>query len=496
MELKKRLGYSTIWMSIGATGTSIVSFVVFVVISRLLSPAEIGLVAFTLILVDIGKLIANAGLGKAIVQDPDCTQPFASTCFYLNLVFATATALVFYFVGVPLVEAFYDPAAGPILQVLCLMLFLEGIKAVHEGKLKRQFSFGVIAARTIFSSLISGVVGVYMALNGYGVWALVAQQVVNLGLVAITTMFAARWRPSLTFSSDNAKKLISFSSPLLAAQLMGAVSSRVYELLVGIVIGPAALGLFKVGGRALYILQDIVLKPFEHTLLSALSRLPDKAATAYATLRVVRMSAYITFPIFFGAAAIAPDFIVLVFGQKWETSGQLMTILALGIPPMVVGFHIKDALTASGHSRLVMRLAGTMLMVNCVLGVISVPLGLTAAAIGFSARNYIVLVFYMNLFKRVFGQDSVRVLKVSIPAFLASLIMMALVMGVGYALPGDLPSYWSVPIMGGAGVVFYLLLMMTLFKRETDNFLREGADMLPAKAKPVAHVIQRLMGTV
>ncbi|ENO14785.1 lipopolysaccharide biosynthesis protein [Marinobacter nanhaiticus D15-8W] len=495
MDLKKRLGYSTIWMSIGATGTSITSFVVFVVISRLLTPAEIGLVAFTLILVDIGKLIANAGLGKAIVQDPECGETFASTCFYLNLIFATLTAALFYFIGVPLVEAFYDPAAGPILQVLCLLLFLEGVKAVHEGKLKRSFAFRIIAARTVFSSLISGVVGVYMAFAGYGVWALVAQQVVNLGLVSLTTIWMARWRPSLTFSAGHARKLMRFSSPLLAAQLMGTVSSKVYELLVGILIGPAALGLFKVGGRALYILQDIVLKPFEHTLLSALSRLPDTPTMAHATMRVIRMSAYMTFPIFFGAAAIAPDFIVLVFGQKWETSGQLMTILALGIPPMVVGFHIKDALTAKGHSRQVMNLAGVMLAINGVLGLSTVPLGLTAAAVGFSARNYIVLVFYLRLFRRMMGQSPMGVLKAVGPAFTASIMMMLLVMGVGMAVPGDVPTYFSVPMMCLAGIVFYLLLMATAFKQETSNFLDEGADMLPAKVKPVAQVLQRLLGT-
>jgi O-antigen/teichoic acid export membrane protein len=453
-------------------------------------------VAFTLILVDIGKVTANAGLGKAIVQDPECSDTFASTCFYLNLILATATALLFYYLGVPLVEAFYDPAAGPTLQILCLMLFLEGLKTVHEGKLRRQFAFRVIAGRTILSSLISGGVGVYLALHGYGVWALVSQQVLNMGLIAITTILVARWRPSLTFSSAHAKRLIRFSSPLLAAQLIGSVSSKVYELLVGVIIGPAALGLFKVGGRALYILQDIVLKPFEQTLLSALSRLPDAPAMAHATMRVIRMSAYMTFPIFFGAAAIAPDFVVLMFGQKWQASGHLMTLLALGIPPTVVGSNIREALIAAGHSRQVMKVAAIMLVVNVLLGLSAVPLGLTAAAIGFSASTYIMLVFYLGFFRRFFGQEVSGVLKIIAPAFVASVAMMLLVMGVGGAMPDHIPSYISVPIMGATGVVCYLLLMMTVFKRETNNLLSEGTDMLPARIKPLAQGIQRLLERV
>lgn len=496
MAMKQRLGRSTVWMSVGATGTAITSFVVFVIISRVLSPEEIGLVAFTLILIDIGKLIANAGLSKAIVQVPACTERFASTCFYLNLFLSVTTALAFYFIGVPLVEAFYDPVAGPILQVLCLMLFFEGIKAVHEGKLKRQFAFRAIAGRTILSSLVSGVLGVYLVLNGFGVWALVTQQVANMGLIAITTIILARWRPQLSFSIPEGRKLFRFASPLLAAQLMGAVSAKIYELLVGIIIGPAALGLLKVAGRALYILQDVVIKPFEHTLLSALSRLPDTALMAEATLRVIRMSACITFPIFFGAAAIAPDFVVLVFGQKWQSSGQLMTLLALGIPPMVVGFHLREALIAGGHSRLVMRLAGIMLVVNSALGLSVVTLGLTAAAIGFSARNYVELAIYLSLFRRVFGEGPSRVFTKVIPSLIAATIMMIAVMAVGASLPEALPRYLRVPALTLIGMISYLLLMLTVFKQETGNLLNEGTDMLPSKMKPLAHRVRRLLGPV
>lgn len=496
MSLKKQLGSSTLWMSIGATGTSITSFIIFVVISRLLSPVEIGLVAFALILVDIGKLIANAGLGMAIVQDPECSETFASTCFYLNLFLAVTTALVFFFIGVPLVEAFYDPAAGPILQVLCLMLFLEGVKAVHEGILKRRFAFRAIAARTILSSLLSGALGVYLVLNDFGVWALVSQQVANMVLIAITTLILARWRPQLSFSVPESRKLIQFASPLLAAEVTEAVSQKVYELLVGIFIGPAALGLFKVAFRALYVLQEIVLKPFEHTLLSALSRLPDTASTAHATLRVIRMSGYISFPVFFGVAAIAPDFVVLVFGQKWQTSGQLMAILAVGIPPMVVGFPIRDALIARGRSGLVMRLAGIMLVVSIALGLSAVLLGLTAAAIGFAVRNYIALMVYLSLFRRVFAEQGSRVIISVMPAFIASIIMMTVVSVVGGSLPDDVPGYLSVPTLSLVGMICYLLLMITVFRRETDNMLNEGADMLPAKMRSVAQRMRRLLDSV
>ncbi|RZA07307.1 MAG: lipopolysaccharide biosynthesis protein, partial [Moraxellaceae bacterium] len=325
MTLKKQLGRSTAWMSAAATGNSVASFIIFIVLSRLLEPKDIGLVAFALIIVEIGKIIVNAGFPQAIVKHPVWDETFASTCFYLNMVFAISVTLLIFFVGSPLVGRFYEVEAIPILQVLSIIFFIDGIKAVHEGKLKREFNFKVIALRTIFAGVISGMIGIFMAIKGFGVWALVGQQLINQCIITLFTLTSARWTPKWKFSTSDSKSLLRFSSPLMLGQLINNVNSKIFEILIGILVGAAALGFYRVGGRALFILQEIVIKPFDYTLLSAISRINEKAAQAQATLRVIRMSAYVTFPIFFGAAAIGPEFIIFAFGEKWALSGQVMT---------------------------------------------------------------------------------------------------------------------------------------------------------------------------
>jgi O-antigen/teichoic acid export membrane protein len=489
--LKKRLGHSTLLMSLAASGNSVISFIIFIVLSRILSPAEIGLVAFALIIIEAGKIIVNAGFPHAIVQHAVWDESHASTCFYLNLLFAFAVALFVLTVGVPLAVHYYEPEAKPLLQALSVIFFIEGIKAVHEGKLKREFAFRVIALRTVIGGLAGGAVGIYLALNGFGVWALVWQQLVNHSLVSILTITSARWRPKFTFSLIHCKHLIGFSSPLMFAQLIGNVSAKTFDLMIGIVIGPTALGFFRVGGRVLYILQDVVLKPFEQTALSALSRLQELPQKAAGTLRLIRMSAFITFPIFFGAAALGPEFIIFAFGEKWAESGNLMTVLAVGSVPMVISYQVNAALTASGHSRMVMILATISFIVNLSLAFISVPLGLFVAACGFALRSYLTIFANMYFFKKVYGTPITSILKTVAPAFFAALVMFETVLTTKLFLLGHFSPLLDIVLLALLGVITYITLMFMVFRVETRNFLTEGVDLLPEKIKPAVMIVQR-----
>lgn len=493
MNLKRNLGRSTAWMSLAATGNSIISFIIFIVLSRILSATDIGLVAFALIVVELGKIIVNAGFSQAVIQRAEWDDTYASTCFYLNVTFSIVVTLTTVFIAAPLVAHYYEPKSEDILKVLSIVFFLEGIKAVHEGKLRREFSFRVIALRTVLASLLSGTLGIYLAVNGFGVWALVFQQLTSQILITFVTIMSAKWKPTLTFSWVHTQQLLQFSTPLMAAQFIGNLGSKIFELLIGILMGPAALGFFRVGGRALYILQDVVLKPLESTTLSALSRITQANQQALSVLRVIRMSCYLTFPIFFGAAAIGPEFIILAFGERWALSGQIMTLLAIGIAPIVIGQQINAALTASGNSRIVMVLAAITFVGNCIVGLLMVPFGLLALACGFAARTYITLLFNVYFFKRIYQIDMLYVFKITAPSFTSSLIMFAALMSLKVIIGHTLPNALLLPVLCVVGAIIYALSIRLIFKYETKLFFIESIDLAPTKFKNFLGSIQRLI---
>lgn len=497
MSLKKSFGKSTLWMSAAASGNSVISFVIFIILSRLLAPEEIGLVAFALIVVELGKIMVNGGLPQAIVSYPEWDERYSSTCFYLNIALAALVTLVVFFIAAPVIAHYYDARAELLVQVLSIVFLLEGMKAVHEGKLKREFNFRAIALRTVVGSFFAGMIGIWLAFNGYGVWALVWQQLLNQILITLITWKSARWLPSLQFSNAHAKSLLRFSTPLTLAQIIGNFASKIYEMLVGILLGPAALGFFRVGGRALFILQEIVLKPFEQTLLPALARMTEREQRAQGTLRVIRMSAYFTFPIFFGAAALAPEFIQLAFTNKWAQSGQVMMLMAMGIAPLVICYQVNSALTASGHSQRVMLLASIGFVLNCLIGFSLVPYGIVAAAAGFATRTYLSVIFSMFFFKQLFDVPIATQLRTVAPTFAASLIMMgAVLFAKFYALPylhSDLHVGVQLLLLAGLGALVYALIMSCVFRQETKHFLGESAALAPTRAKPLINYLLRFL---
>jgi len=493
MSLKKSFGKSSFWMSAAASGNSLISFMIFIILSRLLAPEEIGLVAFALIVVELGRVIVNAGFSQAIVRHPEWDESYAATCFYLNLLLSALVTAIVFFAVAPAVAYYYDTRAELLVQVLSIIFFLEGAKAVHEGKLKREFNFRAIALRTVIASLLSGIAGVLLAIQGYGVWALVWQQLLNQILITVITWKSARWWPGLHYSLAHTRSLISFSAPLTLAQLVSNLAAKVYEMLIGVLIGPAALGFFRVGGRVLFIMQEIVIKPFEQALLPALARLNERDARAQATLRVMRISAYFTFPIFFGAAALGPEFIHLAFTDKWAQSGQVMTMLALGIAPLVISTQVNAALTASGYTKYVMILAGIAFALNCLLGFLLVPFGIVAAAAGFSLRAYLSIFFNMLFFKKIFQVGITQQLRTIAPTFSAALIMFGLVQLTKLVLPGDWSPGLRLLLLAALGGLIYILLMSCIFRQETRHFLGESAALAPAKARPVINYLQRLL---
>jgi O-antigen/teichoic acid export membrane protein len=484
VNFKATFGKSTAWMSLAASGSSIVSFFIFIVLSRLLNAEDIGLVAFALIITELGKIIISSGFSQVIIQKREWNHNFSSTCFYLNCVFAIIVSFIVFFIIAPLSGRYFDEKAELILQVFSLFFFFEGLQKVHEGKLKREFKFKVIALRTILASFIPGAIGIYFAFKGYGVWALVIQQGLNQMIVTTLTVFTANWSPSLTFSKIFAKEILHFSLPLMGAQLIFTFGAKLFELLTALIIGPAALGFYRVAGRALYIAQDIILKPFDHTALSLLSRMDGKTKQANAVLRIIAFSGFLIMPIFWGIAAIAPSFINLAFGEKWALSGDLMMILAIGLTPSLIGIFVKAALTTNKKTKMLVQMASTSFVLNCCLGLIFVPFGLEWAAIGFMFKNFLTNGLSLFWLRSVLGIPLSKIPKLLLPSFTASLIMYIAIQLMNSLINAHLSTIFTMVFLCLFGALVYIIIMFCIFKTSTHAALCEVMDLTPQKFKP------------
>ncbi|WP_323815151.1 oligosaccharide flippase family protein [Cellvibrio sp. NN19] len=493
MSMQKRLGSSAAWMSLSASSMSIVSFIVFIIISRLLSPDEIGLVVFSLLIVETGKILINGGLSISIVQRKDWGDDYASTCFYLSLLYGIFITGLVLLLGVPLTKTLYAPAAASILQVLSIIFMLEAIKVIPDGKLRREMQFKTIAIRSISSSIISSVIGVYLALKGYGVWALVAQQLCSQTIVTLLTLIGAHWRPQKYFSSIRAREALRLSSPMVLAQTINTLCVSLVEFMVGIILGPIALGIYRVAGRALFVMQEIIIRPLEQTTIPVLARMETQFAKAQATLRILRLNCFVILPVFFGTAAIAEDFIALVFGEKWHSSGELMSWLALGSAPLAIRMQVNATLTAESKSHWVLINMLCTLFITLLTGYLLIPYGIIYAAIAYVVINYISGIVSLLLFQHIFRCGLVNIFNVLWPSHLTAGIMFGICLLVKNTLPETLPTILSIIIIGITGAISYVLLGALIFRNETRNFLQECMGLLPKGLSPLLQRIQFLM---
>jgi PST family polysaccharide transporter len=483
MSVSKRFVVSSAFMILGTGANNIVALAVFVIIARLVDPATIGIVFFALIFVELARITVFGGLPDAIIQRSEWDERTASTCFFATLgiaVFMMATIVL----GVaPLLEAYYHPDAGPVAVALAVTLLVDGMRAIHEAKLKRAFSYKMLAARASISTLFAGAVGVAMAYSGHGIWALVAHRVTASAILTALTWSAARWLPALVFSWSDLKPLLSFAANLTPARVLTFFNVKIPELTVGIFFGPAAAGLYRIGNRALEALGQIVLAPVRETALSAFSRLPDNRAIGFAYMRATRVMAFIACPIYLGAAALAPDIILLLFGPKWADSGVIMALLALAVGGNVFTYFLPQALTAMAQTGLVLRTSIFGTITYAVMSLAAVPFGLLAVAVAYSLRSHASVPYWLLILAGKTQLDRKELMASVLPYWLAAAAMAACVFALRFYAWPDAHLLVRIAAGVGAGAAIYASLLLLFGRRHVRTIQAELTPLMPHRIR-------------
>jgi len=486
MSIKAKILTSSLW-SIAGTGTTLVSnFVVFALLARLLQPVDFGLVAFAAIFVDISRNLMSGGIAEALIRRKDWDEVAASTAFWLNLASTIMFTIMIAAIAAPLAYAYGSPTLAEIFLALSLSLVIDGVRGIHEAKLRRDFGYKALAMRTVVASLVSGIAGIALALAGFGVWALVASRLIAAALQTIVVLRSVPWAPSRVFSRTECAGLLSFGADMIGIRLVGQLSGRVAELVIGLVLGPAALGLFNVAARALNLLFQLAISPIQTTALSAFSRLKDAQAIGKAYLRLTRATALLSYPIFFGAAAIAPDFVVVCFGSHWQASGTIMAVLALAAIPTVLVTFVQPALVAVGRTRLVVVENFGVLVLSAIVALATVNFGVVAVAAGRAARSYLTAPFMLNMLRKGIGLPVGQSLRSIWEPAVAAALMSAVVALVRLYVLNDLSPIVRLPICMTLGAAIYVVFLLTIARRYTAETMLELTPHLPPAIRSLA----------
>lgn len=390
------------WVAVEKWGLRLMSLIVFVILLRTIDAAEFGLASFTTSITMILLVFVDAGFPKALIQKKELDPDDAPTAFWTALGLATVIYTLLFFAA-PLVSDLMDmPELDAMLRVLGLALYVTALSSVPTALLERDLNFRSLGLRSIFGTAVGAAIAVPMALFGMGVWALIAQTLGTLTAGAVALWFATSWRPTFRFSFSSLKRLATFGISVMGLELLNRLQQNTDKLLINIILGPAAGGIYFVGQRAVKVISDLVSSVISKVALTTFSKLQDdRPRLNRAFLQLTFAAGAIAIPLF-GILAVHGDIILpYVAGEgDWAEAVPVMQILAVSSALAAMLYFDKQTLLAVGEPRRALVLGLVENIVGIALLVIAAPFGIVAIALGRVARLILVWPYRMHLLQR------------------------------------------------------------------------------------------------
>ncbi len=392
MSLREKAVKGVVWSAVQNWGSSFVGALVFLILAHLLDAEAFGLLALAAVFSAFLAVFQRQGFIEAIIQRADLSPGHLDTAFWISSLSGLALAAGFYTSADLIARICGQPALTAILQWLAITVFIEALGTAPRAILRRDFAFKSLAIQSLVASTAGGIVGITMAVKGFGVWSLVGQQLV-VSITGTAVLWAAsRYRPGLGVSVKHFRDLFGFGVYAMGNEFVGFFNIRTPDLLIGTYLGTEALGYYTVGHRLLVILTQLFTRTVGAVALPTLSRLQhDPRQMRQALLTATRMTSLLAFPAFLGAAVLAPELVLALFGEKWERSIPIMQILAfMGIARSVI-FFSRPVILACGKPSWAFAIALTNAVANVVVIMVVVRWGIVVVAAAFVIRGYLLL---------------------------------------------------------------------------------------------------------
>ena len=391
--LKQATTKGLFWSSVERFSNQGVQFVFSIILARLLSPSDYGIIAMVTIFFAVAQSFVDSGFSNALVRKTDRVEEDLSTCFYFNIGVGIIAYIVLFLIA-PLVANFYNqPILSPIIRITGLGVILNSLCVVQQALFTIKIDFKSQAKITLSATVISGIVGIILAYQGYGIWALVwqgvASSIVRMGLLWLMS----KWRPRTGFSKSSFNYLFGYGSKLLASGLLDTIYNNIYPIVIGKFYNPAQLGNYS---RALGWAQlpsaniTSILQRVTFPVLSAIQDDTLRLQNSYR--RLLKLSAFIVFPLMMGLAAIASPLIRVILTAKWDGCVLYLQILCFALMLYPIHAINLNLLQVKGRSDIFLRLEIIKKIIGVVILIITIPLGITAMCLGMVFSSIICLI--------------------------------------------------------------------------------------------------------
>lgn len=470
-SLKQKAATGMVWSALQKYSSMFISFISGIILARLLTPYDYGCIGMLSIFMVLAEAFIDGGFGSALIQKKRPTQEDYSTIFFWNIGMSFVMYAVLYF-SAPAISRFYKiPLLCDVLRVQGLVLFIYAFNVIQQNQLRKNLNFKVLSIVTITTSLISLGVTVFMAYKGFGVWALVAQNLITAAIPAIVFWLFIKWRPSWVFSWSSFKELFSFGFYMFLTSLLNQFGQQIQGLLIGKVYNPSTMGYYskahsteKLASTSIGSVMNQVTYPLYAEVQD------DKKQLANMIKRITMTLSYITWPLMFILLLCAKPIFVLLYSDRWLPSVPYFQVLCISGLAYCLQSVNNQSIAAIGKSRamfiwtIVKRTVG----IACIVGGLAL-FGMKGLLAGVVLGTWFAYFVNISLVSKYIGYKWTEQLRNITPVAVASIASALVAYCVGMLL--NLPMYMD----GIVKILVYAVIYLGwsfLFKPEAYEYFR------------------------
>ncbi len=468
-QIKSKTISGFFWRFAERCGAQVVSLVVSIVLARLLEPTDYGIISMVAIFITISQVFVDSGMGSALVQKKDAGDLEFSSVFYFNIVMCAGIYGIL-FVTAPIIAKFYEnEQLTSVIRVLSLTVVISSLKNVQQAYVSKKMLFKRFFFATLGGTIMAAVIGIYMAFKGYGVWALVAQQLTNSIIDTIILWITVKWRPKKMFSFKKLKELFSFGWKLLVSSVLHSVYGNLRELIIGKLYSSADLAYYNKGTQFPNLIVSNINSSIDSVLLPAMSQEQNNVEKVKKmTRRAIKTSSYIMWPLMLGLAVVAKPLVNLLLTEKWSQTVIFLQIFCLVYVFEPIQTANLNAIKALGRSDIFLKLEVVKKIMGIMILLCTMNFGVLAIALGMLFYTVFVASI-MNSFpnKKLLNYGYIEQIKDILPAIFLAIFMVIIIYPISYLALNDISILILQIVIGG--VVY--VLGSKLFELETFNYI-------------------------
>lgn len=468
-SLKNKTVNGVAWSGVERFSVQGIQFIVTLVIARILSPKEYGLIGMLAIFLGVAQSLIDSGFSQALIRKQNRTEVDNSTVFYFNIIASFIIYAILYIIASSVASFYREPELCDILKVLGIVVVINSFAVVQRALFTIHINFKVQTKATLVAAILSGGVGIVMALNGLGVWALVYQQISNAFICTLLLWYYSKWRPAIAFSRASFCQMFGYGSKLMLSGLINTAYNNIYQITIGKIFNAASLGYYTRAGQFAHAPANAFTEVIQRVMFPVMCKIQeDKTKYKEVFSKSLRIAMFLIAPFMCLMAGISRPMILILLGDKWLYAASLLVPICFST--MLLPMHALNlnAITVIGRSDLFLRVEIYKKIVGVLVMVCAIPLGVLGMCYAGIIGSVVGLLINAQYSKKEIGYGLVEQLKDISGTMMLSLIVFV----TTYFVSRIFPNLWMALISAVlVGIVLFVSLCY-IFKFEELDYLK------------------------